>query len=168
MLNVSLSTMAEPTGPSPLLPISEDPELCLRWCKQNDLLSCECLCLSCRGSTMFITGCGNDSWMWRCRRKSCERRISLRVGTIFEGSNLSFSKIMQLSCWSKDLSVAGVAEEVDMSQVTLVDWFIQYREICASCLLKTSQPWWARTGRRNRRVQVWHRKILCYNRGRHA
>ena len=48
------------------------------------MLSCECLCPSCRGSTMFITGRGNDSWMWRCRRKSCERRISLRVGTIFK------------------------------------------------------------------------------------
>ena len=47
---------------------------------------------------------------------------------------------MQLLCWSKDFSVAGVAEEVDMSQVTLVDWFIRYREICASCLLKSDGP----------------------------
>ena len=77
----------------------------------------------------------------------------------------SFANIMQqLYRWSKDFSVSRVAEEV--GQVTVVDWFMRYLEICASYLLKTSQPWWARTYRRNRRVQVWHRKILCYNRWR--
>ena len=51
-------------------------------------------------------------------------------------------------------SVAGVAEEVDVSKVTVVDWFMRYREIYARYLLKTSQPIGGPENRRNRRAQV--------------
>ena len=49
------------------------------------------------------------------------------------------SKILQLLYWwAKDMPVNRVAEEVCTTEGTVVDWFLRFRELCASYLLATS------------------------------
>ena len=86
------------------------------------------------------SGSRSDSLAWRCRRIGCQKRVSVRCGTMFEGSKLPLGKILYLLyLLAKDLSVVKAAEEVLVSDSTAVEWYAKIREMCAEYLLCTSK-----------------------------
>ena len=123
------------------LRIWEDSEECVLWCQDNQLFREEQMCPLCHGETILVPSAKQDGWMWRCRHRGCQRRVSIRADSIFEGSKLSISKCLQLLYWwASDLTVAQATHEVGLSQHTVIDWFLRFREICAQHLLAVDRP----------------------------
>ena len=122
-----------------LLPIWEDRDRVIQWWDDHRLLPSHVSCSACQSPTLFVSSPRGDGWVWRCRRRGCQKRVSVRAGTIFENSKVPISKILQLLYWwAKDMPVNRVAEEVCTTEGTVVDWFLRFRELCASYLLATS------------------------------
>lgn len=148
-----------------LLPIWEDNDRCLMWCQELGLVPSEVVCDACHSPTVLLNHSCADNWTWRCPKRGCQKRISLRRGTIFENSKLSISKALQLLYWwSRELPVVQAAHEVGVSPVTAVDWFLRFREICADHLIATSGP----IGGAGHVVEIDESKFgkRKYNRGR--
>lgn len=148
-----------------LLPVWEDNDQCLLWCQELGLIPSEMTCDACLGPAAQINHRCADSWVWRCPRRGCQKRMSVRRGTIFENSKLPISKALQLMYWwCQELSVAQAAHEVGVSQVTVIDWFLRFREICADQLIATTGP----IGGAGHVVEIDESKFgkRKYNRGR--
>lgn len=148
-----------------LLPLWENQERCIRWCEDHHLLPSEVACSRCYGRTYLTPASNGDGYVWRCRRKGCQARVSIRNGTIFEYSKLTLPKVLQLIYWwAKDMPVTRAAEEVGVSEGTAIEWFLRFRELCASYLLETAQP----IGGIGHTVEIDESKFGTrkYNRGR--
>ena len=68
---------------------------------------------------------------WRCPKKGCKKKISVRVGSYFEGHRLSIGGAWPtIVCLLKFPKMLGtyLAEILEISQQTLVDWGNYVRE----------------------------------------
>ena len=129
MAGVARSRLAD------LLPVWQDKDRCIQWCQEVGILpiavNCDC------GHECALTGhkC-DDEVIWRCPRRGCQKRISLRANTLFQGSKLPIAVILQLLYWwSKEFQATAAAVEADVSRQTVTLWFSIFREICATRLL---------------------------------
>ena len=135
---------------------------CVCWC---GLFPSSVVCHHCSGHCMWVEDGNLDGWIWRCRRKGCQRRRSPRIGTIFEYSELPLSTALQtIYWWSRGLTVQQAVTVVGTSKVTVVEWFYRCRDICANYLLEHHRP----IGGIGHVVELDETKIghRKYNRGR--
>ena len=148
-----------------LLPAWDTRERCVRWCEENGLFPSSVVCHHCSGHCIWVEDGNLDGWIWRCRRKGCQRRRSPRIGTIFEYSELPLSTALQtIYWWSRGLTVQQAVTVVGTSKVTVVEWFYRCRDICANYLLEHHRP----IGGIGHVVELDETKIghRKYNRGR--
>ena len=83
----------------------------------------------------------SDGVRFRCDLKSCRFKKSIRKGTWFENSRLSFLTILRfIYCWSKELtSINFCSEQLNMNHNTVVDWNNYLREVCVERLAAKEQ-----------------------------
>jgi hypothetical protein len=142
-----------------------DSENIIEKLRQQGLLAQDHKCPSCN-EYMVCTSANNiDGLRFRCRKRSCEKEKSIRVGSFFEGSKLSLSKCMLfLHLWAKGYSEKLILEDFDFSKVTIVDWSRFCRELCVEYFETSDQ----RIGGPGQIVEIDETLIVRrkYNRGR--
>ena len=69
---------------------------------------------------------------WRCPRKGCQNKISLREGIYFLGSKLILEVILRITfLWVMRTPVGKAAKEMGISNKTTIDWYNFNRDVCA-------------------------------------
>ena len=67
-----------------------DGRSAVHWCQRHKLLPTSKNCPRCARSMNLVErigrGSGPEGFTWRCPRKSCQKEVSLRSGTFFEGT----------------------------------------------------------------------------------
>ena len=123
----------------------------IQWCIENQLIVDKMTCSEC-GKVMNLKPTTDrlDGYVWICRRRiggNKEHRVehSIRSGSIFEGSNLSISEILQiLYWWSIDLSQKQIQQQMSLSNDAVCAWHMKCREICEFVTMhaETRENWW--------------------------
>ena len=103
-----------------------------------------------------------DGCVWRCSSNKCNRKISIRKGSWFEGSHLSIDVILKLTYyWVYNCCNDFVMNELRIgSKHTIVDWFNFAREVCIEYFGKgkcTGRGSGENSG--NRLKQIWEKEI---------
>lgn len=82
-----------------------------------------------------------DGVRWRCNLSTCRTKKSIRKGTWFEPSKLSFlTSLRFIYCWSEEMtSVKWCEKQLDMNHNTVVDWNNYLREVCVEVLTERKQ-----------------------------
>ena len=111
------------------------------WLRERGLLgSYGGVCESCGVGFMFVRkDCSKrDGCVWRRSSKKCNRKISIRKGSWFEGSHLSIDVILKLTYyWVYNCCNDFVMNELRIgSKHTVVDWFNFAREVCIEILVR--------------------------------
>ena len=111
--------------------LSKQPAELIRCLQQVGILFSrrECLC----GHSMSLQGRADrqDGLTWRCAKKDCKKRTSIKTGTYFERGRLSLGKMwMMIVCLLKfpKMLTTYLAEILEVSEDTLVDWGAFLRE----------------------------------------
>jgi hypothetical protein len=74
----------------------------------------------------------SEQKMWRCPRKGCQNKISLREGIYFLGSKLILEVILRITfLWVMRTPVGKAAKEMGISNKTTIDWYNFNRDVCA-------------------------------------
>ena len=83
-----------------------------------------------------------DGLVWRCKRKNCQHKATIRKGSWFAGSHLELTQILKLTYyWVYRCGEQFVKRELSIaSNSTIVDWYNFAREVCVTILEKDSQP----------------------------
>ena len=77
-----------------------------------------------------------DGFCWRCSNKKCNKKVSIRAGSWFEGHNLTLEQIILITYfWVYGADQEFVKHELGISNQTIVDWYNFSREVC-SCILE--------------------------------
>ena len=105
----------------------------VQWCRDVGLLAntmdCPKYGTSCR-EVPFKKA--SEEKMWRCPRKGCQNRISLREGSYFFGSKLSLEVILRIIfLWVMRTPVKKAAKEMGISNKATIDWYNFNRDVCA-------------------------------------
>ncbi|XP_047143060.1 male abnormal protein mab-31 [Hydra vulgaris] len=110
----------------------DQPISTLRWLAQRKLIKNNFFCNPCnRHFTLNAYKRTVDGYCWYC--KECKRRRSVRDGSFFTRSKLSFKQIILfIYCWSRDMQLKDIQHEARLSSVnhTLVDWGNFCRDVC--------------------------------------
>ena len=116
----------------------------MNWLQTKSLLKSNMRCpeRNCRAE-MKLTMKTNiqDGYEWRCPRRRCAKRRSLRTGSIFANSNLLLREItMIIYFWSNRVRASIVSEMLDCSKPTVTNWYNKLREMCpADCRVDNRQ-----------------------------
>lgn len=98
-------------------------------CRQ--LLKSSFLCDSCGETMKERPEKGTDGLIFRCDKRSCGKKKSIRSESFFEKSKLSlFDAMLFLHLWSKSYTEKIILDDFNYSKVTVVDWFRFCRELC--------------------------------------
>jgi hypothetical protein len=97
----------------------------------DGLLAREISCGIC-GQTMSENSVNKtDGSIFRCHKRQCRTRKSIRSGSFFEHSKLSLCECMLLlHLWSQGYSEKLIISDFDFSNKTVIDWFRYCRELC--------------------------------------
>ena len=81
---------------------------------------------------------GRDGFVWRCTKKECGYKISVRAGSWFERSHLTLQQVVKLTYyWVYKTRQETVRRELRIGcEETLVDWYNLCREVCSEVLIK--------------------------------
>ncbi|XP_065652863.1 uncharacterized protein LOC136080179 [Hydra vulgaris] len=116
---------------------------CIRWCREFGLLAINMICPRCN-IQCNEQNCHNvDGKIWRCMQKQCKKKISIRVGSFFERSQLKLWQIIGITyIWtrsagkSRGLSVEDIQKDLEIgSNKTVVDWNQFCRDIAVTYFL---------------------------------
>ena len=79
---------------------------------------------------------------WRCPEKGCKKLASLRVGSFFEGSNLTLTQLVEFTYfWAEGLqSTHFLTRNLKWSPNTITDWKNFLRDICVEKYLANPEP----------------------------
>ena len=79
---------------------------------------------------------------WRCPERNCRKFASLRIGSVFEGSNLQLLELLEfVFLWEKDIqSTEPLVENIGWATATITNWKIFMRDRCVERYLINSQP----------------------------
>ena len=83
---------------------------------------------------------GRDGFVWRCTKKECGYKISVRAGSWFEQSHLTLQQVVKLTYyWVYKTRQDTVRRELRINcEETIVDWYNLCREVCSEVLEKDS------------------------------
>uniref|UniRef100_A0A5S6Q070 ISXO2-like transposase domain-containing protein n=1 Tax=Trichuris muris TaxID=70415 RepID=A0A5S6Q070_TRIMR len=94
-----------------------------------------CVC----GHPMRIAGKkSGQARRWRCYKAHCNKEVSLRTGTWFEGHRSDFrTAALFMYAWSREYTTTEFcSKELGMSSHCAVDWKKSMREVAAEALLQ--------------------------------
>ena len=107
-----------------------------------------------------------DGKVYRCNKKDCNNKISLRKFSWFEGSHLKIEQILKLTYyWVYKIPQEFVQSQLRIgSNHTLIDWYNFAREVCVSIVIKENEQ----IGGYGKTVEIDESKFgkRKYNRGR--
>jgi hypothetical protein len=71
-----------------------------------------------------------DGSIWRCPKRNCRAKQSIRAQSFFAGSHLTLqSQVLFLHLWSKEYSGQLIFDDFDYAHATIVDWSRFCRDI---------------------------------------
>jgi transposase-like protein len=100
------------------------------WCMQKHLLVNHHACNHCKFPMSLINNdhCP-DKKFWRCKR--CKKELSIRKDSLFFGSHIKISIVLELLYWwCSKMSVTQAAKECDCNKETAVEYYKIFRSIC--------------------------------------
>lgn len=82
-----------------------------------------------------------DGVRWRWNNLTCRKKKSIRIGTWFKSSRLSFLKSLRfIYGWSEEMTSGKWCEkQLDMNHNTVVDWKNYLRQVCVEILAAREQ-----------------------------
>lgn len=105
--------------------LTESPEKAVNFALARNLINDKKRCKRCK-SRMKISKNSRliDQVEWMCKNSKCKAKTSIRTGTFFERSKLDIADILQICfMWSKNLPLKYVAEDLNISTKTMIDWY---------------------------------------------
>ena len=70
-----------------------------------------------------------DSYVWRCSNYLCNKRISIRSGTIFENSDLKFKSILSiLNFYGVGITPKNCSKMLKIRVATILEWYQIFRQ----------------------------------------
>ncbi|GFO16147.1 hypothetical protein PoB_004265200 [Plakobranchus ocellatus] len=139
---------------------------CMRWLAEHCLITNTFSCQACDQPMRLQKREGRDyidGYVWCC--PGCQRRNSIRINSLFEGSHLQLVQILDIVYWwCRDLRQVHVIQETGVSKKTVIVWQKYIRDVCAQYVI--DHP--VQLGGRNRTVEIDESKFMNrkYNRGR--
>ena len=129
---------SRPVNLRKLTEVVEDRDSLILWLISKGLLANQPVCPSgCGCNLRMIKDKSIDGVIWRCPRKACRKKVSLRHGSFFAGSHLSLRQIILIVYyWARNTKLSETAHEVEVSEHSLVDWFNFIREVFIIIMLK--------------------------------
>lgn len=124
-----------------LAKLDEDKDGMVQWCMNMGLISRQYECPMC-GSHMKLVKLvkGSDGKQWRCKNNGHDVKRSIRKGSWFGRSKLSFYEILMLTYyWCGKVSGQFVESDLGISHTTIADWKNFCREVCAEIVIETSE-----------------------------
>ncbi len=102
-------------------------------------------CDKCKAGTLRLvrdTSYKCDGKAWRCNNRKCNKKVSKRKGSWFDGSHLSIDQIVKLTyLWVHKCSEEFTMRECGIvGEHTIVDWYSFCREVCVEVLQGESVP----------------------------
>ena len=111
----------------------------IQWAKLHGLLAANQVCATCNRPMVWSqAGPGkSDEFRWRCGRP-CNKTLSIRSGSFFEGSHLNIRSVLYvIRYWAfEEFSFRKASRELAMAEHTFVDWRNFLRDICAEHFLR--------------------------------
>jgi hypothetical protein len=72
----------------------------------------------------------SDGAIWKCSKRSCHTKRSIRTGSFFSGSHLLLKEqLLFIHIWSKDYPARIISGDFSFSPPTVVDWCRFYRDL---------------------------------------
>ncbi|CAL1295641.1 unnamed protein product [Larinioides sclopetarius] len=123
--------------------ICQTKESCLYWLRQMELIPNSVMCPSCN-CEMVIKSVPrlSDGAVWVCSnmmetKRNCSRRCSVRQGSWFELTNMTFEQILAFSyMWINRFSQSQILSETGISSATYISWNKLNRRVCEEVLLE--------------------------------
>ncbi|GFT37857.1 SWIM-type domain-containing protein [Nephila pilipes] len=123
--------------------ICETKESCLDWLRQMELIPSSVMCPSCN-CVMVIKSVPrlSDGAVWVCSnlmasKRYCSRRSSVRQGSWFELTNMTFEQILTFCyMWINRFSQSQIISETGVSSATYISWNKLNRRVCEEVLLE--------------------------------
>ncbi|XP_076106327.1 uncharacterized protein LOC143074994 [Mytilus galloprovincialis] len=120
--------------------ICESVEKIIQWCFSLGLildLSGE-VCKKCSHGHFSLrkdSSFSNDIFYWKCSNKKCNKKVSIRNGSWFQGHNLSLEKILFITYfWIYKIDQEFVKHQLSICNQTIVAWYNYCREVCIEIL----------------------------------
>ncbi|CAC5389964.1 unnamed protein product [Mytilus coruscus] len=119
-------------------PLISNQEAVITFKMKNGLLKKEMTCTTCNSNMNLCKRKDiSDSLQWKC--PACLMTSTIRKNTIVEKSKLPLRKLMELVYYfGIDLQVYEVEKLSDISHVSVIEWFDQFRELCEESLINDS------------------------------
>ncbi|XP_065662708.1 uncharacterized protein LOC136085338 [Hydra vulgaris] len=116
---------------------------CIRWCREFGLLAINMICPRCYIQCNEQNNHNVDGKIWRCMQKQSKKKISIRVGSFLEISQLKLWKIIGITyIWTRSagksggFSVKDIQKDLEIgSNITVVDWNQFCRDIAVTYFL---------------------------------
>ncbi|GBM03694.1 hypothetical protein AVEN_134921-1 [Araneus ventricosus] len=123
--------------------ICQTKESCLYWLRQMELIPSSVMCPSCN-CEMVVKSVPrlSDGAVWVCSnmmasKRNCSRRCSVRQGSWFELTNMTFEQILAFSyMWINRFSQSQILSETGISSATYISWNKLNRRVCEEVLLE--------------------------------
>ena len=126
-------------------------------------------CPSCHSGRLRLVkdaSYSKDGYCFKCCDRSCNKKVSIRKGSWFEGSHMTLEQVLKLSyMWVWKCDQQFIMRECRIgSTATIVDWCHFCREVCLTILEEESQP----IGGEGKVVEIDESKFgkRKYNKGR--
>ena len=110
------------------------------WLKERGVIgdfSRDCVrCFEGRLTLKKDSSYGRDGFIWRCTKKECGYKVSVRAGSWFKNFHLTLKKIVKLTYyWVHKIRPETVRRELRINcEETVVDWFNFCREVCSEVI----------------------------------
>ena len=122
--------------------ITRDPLNLILWLQEKGVIgdfARDCVpCLEGKLTLKRDSSYGKDGFVWRCTKKECGYKISIRAGSWFENSHLTLQQVVKLTYyWVYKTRQETVKRELKIScDETVVDWYNFCREVCSEVIEK--------------------------------
>ena len=148
--------------------VTRNERRAVQWLRFNRLLYSDLICENC-GTEMneTVANKNKDGRLWRCPRKGCQKRVSIRKDSFFEQSQLRMGMIIRLIFyWAWQFSIKFSVTDLKVSEKTVIDWFNFCRDVCIHRVMENVQQ----IGGIGEIVEIDESKFVKakYNRGRNV
>lgn len=120
--------------------ITRDSSELILWLQDRGIIgnfSRDCVrCFEGRITLKKDSSYGRDGFVWRCTKKECGYKISVRAGSWFENSHLTLQQVIKLTYyWVHKYRQDTVVRELKINCAeTVVDWYNLCREVCSEVI----------------------------------
>ncbi|GLE04354.1 hypothetical protein PINS_up013284 [Pythium insidiosum] len=117
---------------------SNDELTVVKYCIEIGLIPEKMLCPVCCISLKLVWRNNIGTFAWRCGKRACSKRISVRTGTIFTNSKCKIGVHLMLMFYlaSDNVKAKAVGEFCGVSKTIIADWYDICRGYCTKEMLR--------------------------------